>query len=94
MRIDAFSLEDSAFAVPSLCGKAFSFLFTTKFIRLTWTATWDEECARLVRDLVEWPGAMLTPSPLRTGREGFPSSGSSTQQRPLTNEDAVLFKCN
>ncbi len=37
---------------------------------------------------------LLAPSPLRTGLEGFPSSGSSTQKRPLKNEDAAGFKTN
>ena len=37
---------------------------------------------------------MLAPSPLRTGLQGFPSSGSSTQNAPLKNEDEASFKCN
>jgi hypothetical protein len=35
---------------------------------------------------------LLAPSPLRTGLEGFPSSGSSTQKRPPENEDAASCK--
>ena len=37
---------------------------------------------------------LLAPSPLRTVRDTFASHGSSTQKRPLKNEDAVSFKCN
>jgi len=35
---------------------------------------------------------LLAPSPLRTGLEGFPSSGSSTQKRPHENENAAYSK--
>ena len=35
---------------------------------------------------------MLAPSPLRTGLEGFPSSGSSTQKRPLEKRGRGLIQ--
>src|SRR5260370_15234217 len=38
-----------------------------------------------------WAPAMA-PSPLRTGLEGFPSSGSSTQKRPLEKRGRGLIQ--
>src|SRR5258708_30337678 len=35
---------------------------------------------------------LLAPSPLRTGLEGFPSSGSSTQKRPLEKRGRGLIQ--
>src|SRR6266852_9799603 len=35
---------------------------------------------------------LLAPSPLRTGLEGFPSSGSSTQKRPPETRGRGLIK--
>src|ERR1700675_4501526 len=35
---------------------------------------------------------LLTPSPLRTGREGFPSSGASTRKRPREKRGRGLIQ--
>jgi hypothetical protein len=55
-----------------------------------WTLA--SEAKRVRRSLSSGRAPLLAPSPLRTGLEGFPSSGSSTQKRPLEKRGRSLIQ--
>jgi hypothetical protein len=42
--------------------------------------------------MVEWPGAIADAQPSKNRLEGFPSSGSSTQKRPLEKRGRGLIQ--